>query len=95
MVGLVPKTPYAHHPVYSIGRFSSAHHRILGFDADVKDHGFAANPSGNPRDTRRGQEIEITDLKRPRRQGEDRRLGVYVRGVVNVYDRTLRSVVGR
>jgi len=57
----------------------------LGLHADVKNHRFVANPSGDPRDTRRSEEVEITDLKRSGRQGEYRRLGVYVRGVVHVY----------
>lgn len=61
----------------------------LGFDADIKDHGFVANPSGDPRDTRRGEEVEIPGLKRPRRQIECRGLCVYVRSVVHMYHRTL------
>ena len=66
-----------------------------GLDADVKNHGFIADRSGNPRDTRRSEEIEITDLKRSRGQGEHGGLGVYVRGVVNVYDGTLGRITGR
>lgn len=65
----------------------------LGFDPDVKDDGFVANPSGNPRDTRRGKEVEIVDPKRPRREIEYRGLRVYVRGVVHVYHRTLGRVI--
>ena len=64
----------------------------LGFDADIKDHGFVANPSGDPRDTRRGEEVEIKNPKWPRRQSENRRLGVYVRGIVHVYHRTLGRI---
>ena len=65
----------------------------LGLDPDVEDHGLVTNPSGNPRDTRGGKEVEITDLKRPRRQIEHRGLGVYVRGIVHVYHRTLGRIV--
>lgn len=59
---------------------------------DVKDHGFVANPSGNSRDTRHGEEIKVADPKWPRRQSEHRGLGVYVRSVVYVYDRALGRV---
>jgi hypothetical protein len=82
------------HQCIQLGAFCSACRRILGVDADVKDHGFVANRSGNPRDTRRGEEIEIADLKRPRRQGEHRGLSVYVRSVVNVYDGAVGRIIG-
>jgi hypothetical protein len=64
----------------------------LGLDPDVEDHGFVTDRSGNLRDTRCGKEVEITDLKWPRRQVEYRGLGVYIGGVVHVYDRTLGRV---
>ena len=89
-VALVPKTPQLH-PVFQTRRF----YRILGLDADVKDHGFAADRSGNPRDARRGEEIEITDLKGPGRQSEHGGLGVYVCGVVYVYEGTVGRIVRR
>lgn len=73
---------------------SNEQYRTSRVDADVEDDDVAADGGDDARDATRGEKVEGAHVERPRGDLEDRRLGVGVGDVVNVYHCASRRAAG-